>query len=132
MSIRKRTWKSNGSRTNSVGCDYRDQHGKRRLKTFTLKKDAEAWAPRPARGLTRPPCTERQDHDRGTSPLGSRIAGTKGSSDRHDRTARTAFTSSCCSVHWPREAGNTDDAAPPRLSAQLRDAGRSVAMRRKI
>jgi integrase len=44
MSIRKRTWKSNDSEQTAWVIDYRDQHGKRRLKTFTLKKDAEAWA----------------------------------------------------------------------------------------
>jgi integrase len=44
MSIRKRTWKSNGSEKTAWCVDYVDQSGKRRLKTFTLKKDAEAWA----------------------------------------------------------------------------------------
>ena len=44
MSIRKRTWKSNGSEQTAWVVDYVDQHGKRRLKTFELKKDAEAWA----------------------------------------------------------------------------------------
>ena len=44
MSIRKRRW------TNSRGIpkerwvvDYVDQHGKRRLKTFDTKKEADAW-----------------------------------------------------------------------------------------
>jgi integrase len=44
MSIRKRVWKSNGTDQTAWVVDYVDQHGKRRLKTFTLKKDAEAWA----------------------------------------------------------------------------------------
>lgn len=44
MSIRKRTWKSNGSEQAAWVVDYVDQHDKRRLKTFALKKDAEAWA----------------------------------------------------------------------------------------
>ena len=44
MSIRKRSWKSAGEDKTAWVIDYVDQHGKRRLKTFTLKKDAEAWA----------------------------------------------------------------------------------------
>ena len=44
MSIRKRTWKSNDAEKTAWCVDYVDQHGKRRLKTFALKKDAEAWA----------------------------------------------------------------------------------------
>ena len=44
MSIRKRTWKSNGAEQTAWVVDYVDQHGKRRLKTFALKKDADAWA----------------------------------------------------------------------------------------
>ena len=44
MSIRKRTWKSAGEDKTAWVIDYVDQNGKRRLKTFSLKKDAEAWA----------------------------------------------------------------------------------------
>jgi len=43
MSIRKRTWAGkDGSKTAWV-VDYKDQHGKRRLKTFDRQKDAKAW-----------------------------------------------------------------------------------------
>ena len=38
MSIRKRAWKSNGAEKSAWCVDYVDQHGKRRLKTFALKK----------------------------------------------------------------------------------------------
>jgi integrase len=44
MSIRKRAWKSNGAEQTAWVVDYVDQHGKRRLKTFKLRKDAEAWS----------------------------------------------------------------------------------------
>jgi integrase len=44
MSIRKREWQSNGEAKTAWVVDYVDQHGKRRLKTFDLKKQAEAWA----------------------------------------------------------------------------------------
>jgi integrase len=43
MSIRKRTWKSAGEIRTAWVCDYTDRDGSRRLKTFNLKKDAEAW-----------------------------------------------------------------------------------------
>ena len=44
MSIRKRVWKSAGEDKAAWVVDYVDQSGNRRLKTFDLKKDAEAWA----------------------------------------------------------------------------------------
>ena len=44
MSIRKRSWVSKGENRAAWVVDYVDQHGKRRLKTFELKKDAETWA----------------------------------------------------------------------------------------
>lgn len=45
MSIRKRTWTtSKGEEKTAWAVDYRDQSGKRRLKTFSRKKDAEAFA----------------------------------------------------------------------------------------
>src|SRR5271154_3727959 len=44
MSIRKRQWQSKGDTKTAWVCDYVDQHGKRRLKTFDLKKDADTWA----------------------------------------------------------------------------------------
>jgi hypothetical protein len=43
MSIRKRTWKTEDGTKEAWVVDYKDQQGKRRLKTFPLKKDATAW-----------------------------------------------------------------------------------------
>ncbi len=43
MSIRKRTWETKDGEETAWVVDYRDQSGKRRLKTFRLKKDAKAW-----------------------------------------------------------------------------------------
>ena len=40
-SIRKRTW---GDGREAWVVDYKDQSGKRALKTFATKKDAEAWS----------------------------------------------------------------------------------------
>ena len=42
-SIRKRTWTSGGEIRSAWVCDYVDQKGKRRLKTFKAKKAADAW-----------------------------------------------------------------------------------------
>jgi integrase len=41
MSIRKRTWTTNGLKKTAWVVDYSDQSGTRRLKTFDRKKDAE-------------------------------------------------------------------------------------------
>ncbi len=47
MSIRKRTWKTaNGEAKEAWVVDYVDQVGKRRLKTFGKKKDADAFQTR--------------------------------------------------------------------------------------
>jgi len=43
-SIRKRVWKTNGVEKTAWVVDYTDQAGKRRLKTFATKKEADAWA----------------------------------------------------------------------------------------
>jgi integrase len=45
MSVRKREWTTaSGEQKTAWVCDYVDQHGKRRLKTFERKKDADAFA----------------------------------------------------------------------------------------
>jgi integrase len=44
MSIRKRVWKSKGEDRTAYVVDYVDQAGKRRLKTFKLERQAKAWA----------------------------------------------------------------------------------------
>jgi integrase len=44
MSIRKREWQSKGEIKTAWVVDYVDQHGKRRLKTFRREKDAKDWA----------------------------------------------------------------------------------------
>ena len=45
MSVRKRAWKTAaGEAREAWVADYADQAGKRRLKTFKRKKDADAFA----------------------------------------------------------------------------------------
>jgi integrase len=46
MSVRKRTWTSGGTQKSSWVVDYADAQGKRRLKTFKLKKEADEFAKR--------------------------------------------------------------------------------------
>ena len=43
-SVRKRTWATDGRELAAWVVDYRDASGKRRLKTFTTKKAADAWS----------------------------------------------------------------------------------------
>lgn len=43
MSVRKRTWTTNGVEKSGWQADYKDGQGNRRRKTFKLKKDAEAF-----------------------------------------------------------------------------------------
>src|SRR5258705_2728243 len=44
MSVRKRTWKNaKGERKDAWIVDYVDQHGARTMRTFKLKKEADAW-----------------------------------------------------------------------------------------
>ena len=44
MSVRKRTWKTADGKLNDAWiADYRDQGGKRHIKTFDKKKDADAY-----------------------------------------------------------------------------------------
>ncbi len=45
-SIRKRVWTSGGDERTAWVVDYKDQEGKRRLKTFTKKKEADAYRDR--------------------------------------------------------------------------------------
>ncbi len=42
-SVRKRAWQSGGEKKTAWVADYFDQAGKRHLKTFDKKKDADAW-----------------------------------------------------------------------------------------
>ena len=42
-SIRKRTWQSAGATKTAWVADYFDQTGKRRLRTFPTRKEADTW-----------------------------------------------------------------------------------------
>ncbi|MET3900342.1 hypothetical protein ABIB57_004308 [Devosia sp. UYZn731] len=48
MSVRKRTWTTNGTKHPALQADYLDGNGERPRKQFALKKDAEAFEKRAA------------------------------------------------------------------------------------
>jgi integrase len=133
MSIRKRTWKSNGAEQTAWVVDYVDQHGKRRLKTFALKKDAEAWATdarhEVSQGTHAPNAKTRIEETFGLWIKHCKDEGLeRGTIEQREQHLR---------IHIAPFIGREKLATltTPRLNAfldQLRDAGRSVAMRRKI
>jgi integrase len=133
MSIRKRTWKSNDTEQTAWVVDYIDQHGARRLKTFTLKKDAEAWATNAlhevSQGLHAPNGKITVEEAIGLWIKHCVDEGLERSTiEQRERHLR---------IHVAPFIGREKLATltTPRLNAfldQLRDAGRSVAMRRKV
>jgi integrase len=130
--IRKREWTSHGQPRSAWVVDYADQHGKRRLKTFATKREAEAWR-----------ATALHEVSQGThTPSSTSVTvirawelwlnhceglerGTLKQRREHLRLHVTPF------IGWEKLASLT----APRIFAfddQLRSAGRSVAMRRKV
>ena len=133
MSIRKRTWKSNGAEQTAWVVDYVDQHAKRRLKTFVLKKDAEAWATNArhevSQGLHAPNAKFTIEE---TVALWIKHCVNEGL-ERGTIEQREQHLRLHIALFIGREKLAT--LTTPRLHTfldQLRDAGRSVAMRRKI
>jgi len=133
MSIRKRTWKSNGTEQTAWVVDYVDQHGKRRLKTFTLKKDAEAWA-----------TNARHEVSQGLHAPNAKVTieetivlWIKHCVDEGLERSTIEQRKQHLRIHIAPFIGREKLATltTPRLNVfldQLRDAGRSVVMRRKV
>jgi integrase len=132
--IRKRKWTTRGVEKTAWIVDYFDQMGKRRLKTFSTKKEADAWAVTALhevkQGTHTPSSTnvtvaeawerwlahcesERLEH--------STIKQRRGHLVHH--VASFIGREKLSSLTTPRIYKFIDD---------LRDAGRSVAMRRKV
>jgi integrase len=133
MSIRKRTWKSGGVEQTAWVVDYVDQHGKRRLKTFALKKDAEAWATNAlhevSRGIHAPNAKITIEE---VITLWIRHCVDEGL-ERSTIEQREQHLRLHVAPFIGREKLAT--LTTPRLNAfldQLRDAGRSIEMRRKV
>ena len=92
--------------------DYVDQHGKRRLKTFTLKKDAEAWATNAlhevSQGLHAPNAKITIEE---TIALWIKHCLDEGLERGTIEQREQHLTPAHRSIHRPREAGDTDHAA---------------------
>jgi integrase len=133
MSIRKRVWESKGEKKTAWVVDYVDQLGKRRLKTFKLKEQAKAWS-----------TTALHEVDQGTHAADSKTTievvyrswlghcrdeglerSTLNQREQHLRLhiAPLIGRSKLAELTTPRVN---------RFLDQLRDAGRSAIMRRKI
>ena len=133
MSIRKRSWKSAGEDKTAWVVDYVDQHGKRRLKTFPLKKDAEAWATNAlhevSRGVHAP--------DAKTTIEGILDSWIDHCIDEGLERSTIEQRRRHAKLHIVPFIGRVKlaELTTPRVNAfmdALRDNGRSVAMRRKI
>jgi integrase len=133
MSIRKRTWKSNGSEKTAWCVDYVDQSGTRRLKTFALKKDAETWA-----------TTARHEVSQGLHAPNTKItieetvaSWIKHCVDEGLERSTIEQRKQHLRLHIAPYLGREKLATltTPRLNAfldQLRDGRRSIAMRRHV
>jgi integrase len=133
MSIRKRTWKSCGKERTAWVVDYVDQHGKRRLKTFELKKHAEAWATNALHEVTQnthAPNAKITIDDAVRRWIAHCVdegleRSTIEQRQRHLKLQIAPFIGHV----------KLADLTTPRVNAfmdRLRDAGHSVAMRRKV
>jgi integrase len=134
MSIRKRTWKSHGAEQTAWVVDYVDQLGKRRLKTFQTKKEADAWA-----------VTARHEVSQGTHTAASASITVTEATElwiNHCEAEGLEFGTikqrrQHLNLHIAPFIGREklSSLSTPRIhvfDSQLRDAGRSVEMRRKV
>jgi integrase len=133
MSIRKRTWTAAGETKSAWVVVYRDQHDKRRLKTFNLKKDAEAWATTALHEVA------QGTHARDSKTTVADIVDTWISHGVDEGLERGTIEprKRHLKLHIAPFIGRVKlaDLTTPRVNAfmdQLRDGGRSPAMRRKI
>jgi integrase len=133
MSIRKRVWKSAGEDKTAWVIDYVDQHGKRRQKTFDLKKDAEAWSTTALHEVAQG--THARDIKTSVADIVDQwidhgIAeglerGTIEPRKKHLKLHIAPFIGRV-------KLAELTTPMVHRFADQLRDAGRSVAMRRKV
>jgi integrase len=133
-SIRKREWASRGIARSAWVVDYFDQGGKRRLKTFQTKKEADAWA------VTALHEVKTGTHTASSASITLAEAGEmwikQCETDGLERSTirqRQQHTQLHINPFLGRE--KLSDLTAPRIYAfdgQLRSAGRSLAMRKKV
>ena len=132
--IRKRVWKSRGVEHSAWVVDYTDQAGKRRLKTFSTKKEADAWAVHArhevAQGTHTPArisvtVAEAMERWLANCEADGLEFGTIRQRRQHMRLHIVPFIggTKLPSLTTPRVY---------QFDAELRGAGRSLAMRRKV
>ena len=135
MSIRKRTWANAKGEQVAWVVDYKDQNGKRRLKTFDRKKDAEAWwsgqgGYEVAQGIHTPASASVCVSEAGEKWLDhGRAEGLERSTIKQREQH--------IGLHINPFIGGVKlaELTTPRVTAfldELRDADRSLAMRRKV
>jgi integrase len=130
--IRKRTWTTNGVKQTAWVLDYKDTAGKRRLKTFPTRKAAEAWsvtALHEVKQGTHTPAsisiTVSEGMDLWIAGSDALEYGTVKQRKEHKRLHIDPFIG----------AAKLAALTAPRvyeLDDKLREAGRSLAMRRKV
>ena len=133
-SIRKRSWTSRGVTQTAWLVDYFDQAGKRHVRTFTAKKEAEAWRVGALHEVSQGTHTAASDSVTLTEAFERWI--------EHNEAEGLEFGTIVqrrqhLRLHVAPFIGREKLAAltMPRIyqfDAQLRKAGRSLAMRRKV
>jgi integrase len=133
-SIRKRTWKSRGEERSAWIVDYFDQGGTRRQKTFATKKAADAWAVSALHEVKEGTHTPHSVSVTVTEAVERWIAHCEAEGLEHSTIKQRRG-------HLVHHIGpfigheKLASLTTPRIyqfDADLRKAGRSVAMRRKV
>src|SRR5215510_2460050 len=135
MSIRKRKWKTaKGVECEAWVVDYSDQTGKRAIKTFTTKKEAEAWK------VTALHEVQQGTHTRAsTSKIVEETWKLWLEQCEADKLERSTIRQRA--IHLKHHVGpfigtvKLSDLSTPLIydfDTKLRQAGRSTAMRRKV
>lgn len=133
-SIRKRIWISKGQERTAWVVDYSDQSGKRRLKTFPTKKAADRWAIGALNEV------RHGTHSAASDSITVRQAGELWIDHcREERLERSTIEQRLqhARLHINPFMGGERlcDLTTPRIykyDTELREAGRSPAMRRKV
>jgi integrase len=133
-SIRKRTWKTNGVKQTAWVLDYRDTQGQRRLKTFPTRKAAEAWSVDALHEVKQGTHTAASASITVTQGMGLWIAASEADGLEYSTVKQRQEHKR---LHIDPFIGSDKLAAltTPRvyeLDTKLREAGRSLPMRRKV
>ena len=133
-SVRKRIWTSRGIERTAWIVDYHDQAGKRHLKTFATKKEADAWS-----------VSARHEVKQGThTPASTSVTVTEATKRWVDNCEAEGLEFSTIkqrrqhlNLHIAPFVGREklSSLSTPRVyqfDTDLRNAGRSVAMRRAV